>query len=89
MNGLLHADWFMSKTEVLRSMGRFHHLLLKEGHFWSLPEMLIHLPGRNSSMSQDSQCAKSFFSIREKLVIRLRATLGAMVSFSLSPAWSS
>lgn len=67
----------MSKMEALRTMGCFHHLLLKEGHFWSLPETLIHLPGRSSGMRQDSQCAKSFFSSRKKLVIRLRATLGA------------
>lgn len=59
------------EQEVLRSMGRFHHLLLKEGHFWSLPETLIHLPGRNSSMSQDSQCAKRprAFSPSEKSLL--------------------
>lgn len=72
-------------------MGSFHHLLLKEEHFWSLPETLIHLPGRNSSMRQDSQCARSCFSIREQPGVRLRATAGGggTFDFSFSPAWSS
>lgn len=50
VSALPRADWFMSKTELLRSKGPFYHLLLKEGHFWSLPEMLIHFPGRISGM---------------------------------------